>query len=61
MLMIRMALTAILLVVAGSELAGCGKKGDLEPPPHTEETKIKKEGTIVIHASLEKVSTQAHF
>ncbi len=33
---------AILLVVAGSELTGCGKKGDLETPLSTEETKLNK-------------------
>jgi len=42
MLTIRIALTALLLVAAGSELAGCGKKGELEPPLGTEETKKKK-------------------
>tara|TARA_B100000029_G_scaffold44502_1_gene41111 strand:+ start:238 stop:372 length:135 start_codon:yes stop_codon:yes gene_type:complete len=40
--MIRIALTAILLVIAGSELTGCGKKGDLESPLGTEATKKNK-------------------
>ena len=40
--MIRTVLMAILLVAAGSELVGCGKKGELEPPFGTEETKKNK-------------------
>lgn len=34
----RVLLAAMLLLAAGSELGGCGKKGDLEPPPGREET-----------------------
>ncbi len=39
--MIRTLLAVLLLVAVGSELSGCGKKGDLEPPPKQEETKNK--------------------
>ena len=34
----RILLAAMLLLAAGGELGGCGKKGDLKPPPGNEET-----------------------
>ncbi len=40
--MVRIALLAVLLVAGSSVLAGCGKKGDLEPPLGIEETKKNK-------------------
>ena len=38
---IKLLAAILLLVGVAGDLAGCGKKGDLEPPPAKEETKDK--------------------
>jgi len=39
MSVIKLLVTAFVLVGIAGNLAGCGKKGDLEAPPTKEETK----------------------
>ncbi|MDA0261140.1 MAG: lipoprotein [Proteobacteria bacterium] len=39
---IRLISVILLLATATVELTGCGKKGDLEPPPAKEEAKKPK-------------------
>ena len=35
----KLLIAAFVMVGVAGELTGCGKKGDLEPPPAKEETK----------------------
>ena len=41
MSVIKLLVAAFVLVGVAGDLAGCGKKGDLEAPPAKEETKEK--------------------
>ena len=45
MSVIKLLIAAFVMVGVAGELAGCGKKGDLEPPPAKEDPKQEPQET----------------